>query len=89
MWRTYLTACAGNAVERLDNAAADPLNAAYLIEGQAVRLVDGRNDSTFYGIYEDRVALAVAEPAPFKIRMVPPFRGVRLRIRCLTTRRDL
>ena len=40
----FLTACAGNAVERLDNAAADPLNAADLIEGQAVRLVDGRSE---------------------------------------------
>lgn len=37
-----LVACAGNAAERLDRAASDPLNAIYLIEGHKVRLVDGR-----------------------------------------------
>ncbi|MEN8809103.1 MAG: hypothetical protein ABF291_16615 [Desulfobacterales bacterium] len=33
---------AGNAADRLDTAASDPLNATYLIEGKVVGLVDGR-----------------------------------------------
>lgn len=37
-----LVACAGNAADPSDFAANDPLNATYLIEGQDVRLVDGR-----------------------------------------------
>jgi hypothetical protein len=36
----------GNAADRLDRAANDPLSATYLIEGQDVRLVAGRNESS-------------------------------------------
>ena len=32
---------------------------------QEVRLVEGRNDTTFYGRQVNRLALAVAEPAPY------------------------
>lgn len=39
---------------------------------QEVRLVDYRNDTTFYGRQVDRLALAVSEPAPFKVRMIAP-----------------
>lgn len=37
-----------------------------------VRLVQGRNDSTFFGRAVDRMALAVSEPAPFSVELVPP-----------------
>jgi hypothetical protein len=39
-----LMACAGNIVDRLDSVGTDPLDTAYLIEGQSVRLVDGRSE---------------------------------------------
>jgi len=39
---------------------------------QEVRLVDGNNDSTFFGRDVDRMALAVSEPAPFSVEIVPP-----------------
>lgn len=39
---------------------------------QEVRLVPYRNDTTFYGRQVDRLAVAVSDPAPFKVRMVPP-----------------
>ena len=37
-----LLAGAGHAAERMDRAASGPLNATYWIEGQEIRLVDGR-----------------------------------------------
>ena len=39
---------------------------------QEVRLVPYKNDTTFYGRQVDRLAVAVSEPAPFKVRMAPP-----------------
>jgi hypothetical protein len=39
---------------------------------QEVRLVEYRNDTTFYGRQVDRLALSVSEPAPFKVRMIAP-----------------
>jgi hypothetical protein len=39
---------------------------------QNVRLVPGDNDTTFYGWDVDRVAVAVAEPAPFRVAIVAP-----------------
>ncbi len=39
---------------------------------QEVRLVPGRNDTTFYGRQVDRLALAVSAPAPFSVELVPP-----------------
>lgn len=39
---------------------------------QEVRLVEGQNQTTFFGHFVDRVAVSVAEPAPFSIRIVPP-----------------
>ncbi len=39
---------------------------------QEVRLVGGNNDTTFYGMQVDRLALAVSEPAPFKVELVAP-----------------
>ena len=39
---------------------------------QNVRLVPGDNDTTFYGWDVDRMAVAVAEPAPFKVSIVKP-----------------
>jgi hypothetical protein len=37
-----------------------------------IRLVNGNNDTTFYGIQTDRLAVAAAEPSPFKVSIVPP-----------------
>lgn len=39
---------------------------------QEVRLIQGNNDTTFYGRMVDRLALAVSEPAPFSVELVPP-----------------
>lgn len=39
---------------------------------QNVRLIQGENDTTFYGWDIDRMAVAVSEPAPFKVSIVPP-----------------
>ena len=39
---------------------------------QEFRLVQGRNDTTFFGRMVDRMALAVSEPAPFSVELVPP-----------------
>lgn len=39
---------------------------------QEVRLIDGRNDTTFFGRQVDRLALAVSEPAPFSVELVAP-----------------
>jgi hypothetical protein len=39
---------------------------------QEVRLVEGQNQTTFFAHYVDRIAVAVAEPAPFTVRIVPP-----------------
>lgn len=39
---------------------------------QEVRLVQGNNDTTFFGRMVDRLALAVSEPAPFSVELVPP-----------------
>lgn len=39
---------------------------------QEVRLVQGNNDTTFFGRMVDRLALAVSEPAPFSVEIVPP-----------------
>lgn len=39
---------------------------------QEVRLVQGINDTTFFGRTVDRLALAVSEPAPFNVELVPP-----------------
>ncbi|MBI2424322.1 MAG: pre-peptidase C-terminal domain-containing protein [Candidatus Hydrogenedentes bacterium] len=56
-----------------------PLTAALQEEGrtlnggllQEVRLVDGRNDTTFYGRNVDKIAFAVADPAPYKVELLP------------------
>lgn len=37
-----------------------------------VRLIQGRNDTTFFGRDVDRLAMAVSEPAPFSVELVPP-----------------
>lgn len=39
---------------------------------QEIRLVDGRNDTTFHGRQVERLALAVAEPAPYALRLTAP-----------------
>lgn len=39
---------------------------------QEIRLVEGQNQTTFFGQHVDRVAVSLAEPAPFAIRIVPP-----------------
>jgi hypothetical protein len=39
---------------------------------QEVRLIQGNNDTTFFGRMVDRMALAVSEPAPFNVELVPP-----------------
>lgn len=39
---------------------------------QQVVLVYGRNETTFYARDVDRLALAVGDPAPFRVRIVPP-----------------
>jgi len=39
---------------------------------QEVRLIQGINDTTFFGRMVDRLALAVSEPAPFSVELVPP-----------------
>ena len=40
--------------------------------GAGIRLVQGNNDTTFFGRMVDRLALAVSEPAPFSVEIVPP-----------------
>ena len=39
---------------------------------QNIRIIQGNNDTTFYGYDIDRLALAVSEPAPFKVKLLPP-----------------
>lgn len=39
---------------------------------QEVRLVQGINDTTFFGRMVDKLAVAVSEPAPFSVELVPP-----------------
>lgn len=39
---------------------------------QEVRLIQGNNDTTFFGRMVDRMALAVSEPAPFSVELIPP-----------------
>ncbi len=39
---------------------------------QEVRLIQGNNDTTFFGRMVDRLAVAVSEPAPFSVEIVPP-----------------
>lgn len=39
---------------------------------QEVRLIQGNNDTTFFGRMVDKLALAVSEPAPFSVELVPP-----------------
>lgn len=39
---------------------------------QEVRLIEGNNQTTFFAHYVDRIAVSVAEPAPFTVKIVPP-----------------
>jgi hypothetical protein len=39
---------------------------------QEVRLIPGNNDTTFFGRMVDKLAVAVSEPAPFSVELVPP-----------------
>lgn len=39
---------------------------------QEVRLIEGLNQTTFFAHYVDRIAVAVAEPAPFTVKIVTP-----------------
>lgn len=39
---------------------------------QEVRLIQGNNDTTFFGRMVDHLALAVSEPAPFSVELVAP-----------------
>ena len=39
---------------------------------QEVRLIQGINDTTFFGRMVDKLAVAVSEPAPFSVELVPP-----------------
>ncbi|MBI1320373.1 MAG: hypothetical protein GC168_15705 [Candidatus Hydrogenedens sp.] len=39
---------------------------------QEIRLITGNNDTTFYAMQADRLALAVADAPPFRVHIVPP-----------------
>lgn len=39
---------------------------------QEIRFVTGNNDTTFYGLQTDKMAVAAAEPAPFSVSIVEP-----------------
>jgi hypothetical protein len=38
---------------------------------EEIRLIEGRNDTTFFGRPVDRLAIAVSEPAPFSVEVAP------------------
>lgn len=62
----------GGGLVTLQGVLDDPERDVRGVIGQEVVLVYGRNETTFYAREVDRLALAVGDPAPFKVRIVPP-----------------